>query len=61
VRAAHRRASRSRVRSTSSSRHIRLADGQNIRVDEIGRTASASYHVAQVRGAESRTGTSRTT
>jgi len=30
-----------------------LADGQNIRVDEIGRTASASYHVAQVRGAES--------
>jgi quercetin dioxygenase-like cupin family protein len=30
-----------------------LADGQNIRVDEIGRTTSASYHVAQVRGAES--------
>ena len=30
----------------------RLADGQNIRVDEIGRTATASYHVAQVRGAE---------
>jgi quercetin dioxygenase-like cupin family protein len=30
-----------------------LSDGQNIRVDEIGRTASASYHVAQVRGAES--------
>ena len=30
-----------------------LSDGQNIRADEIGRTASASYHVIQVRGAES--------
>jgi quercetin dioxygenase-like cupin family protein len=29
-----------------------LADGQNIRADEIGRTASGSYHVVQVRGAE---------
>src|SRR5262245_18545674 len=31
----------------------RLSDGQNIRAAEIGRTASASYHVVQVRGAES--------
>jgi quercetin dioxygenase-like cupin family protein len=30
-----------------------LSDGQNIRADEIGRTATASYHVVQVRGAES--------
>ena len=30
-----------------------LPDGHNIRADEIGRTASASYHVIQVRGAES--------
>jgi quercetin dioxygenase-like cupin family protein len=29
-----------------------LADGQNVRADEIGRTASASYHVAQVRVGE---------
>jgi quercetin dioxygenase-like cupin family protein len=29
-----------------------LAAGQNIRVDEIGRTATASYHVVQVRDRE---------
>jgi quercetin dioxygenase-like cupin family protein len=29
-----------------------LAEGQGIRADEIGRTPSASYHVVQVRGAE---------
>ena len=29
-----------------------LASGQNIRADEIGRTATASYHVVQVRGSE---------
>jgi quercetin dioxygenase-like cupin family protein len=29
-----------------------LAAGQDIRTDEIGRTASTSYHVVQVRGAE---------
>src|ERR1051326_2963910 len=29
-----------------------LAAGQNIRADEIGRTATASYHVVQVRGSE---------
>jgi quercetin dioxygenase-like cupin family protein len=29
------------------------ADGQAIRIDEVGRTASASYHVVQVRGSES--------
>ena len=30
-----------------------LAAGQNIRVDEVGRTRSASYHLVQVRGGES--------
>lgn len=30
----------------------RLASGQSIRADEIGRTPTASYHVVQVRGAE---------
>jgi quercetin dioxygenase-like cupin family protein len=30
-----------------------LAPGQNIRADEVGRTASASYHLVQVRGGES--------
>src|SRR5205814_5559824 len=30
-----------------------LADGQTIRADEVGRTASASYHLVQVRGSES--------
>jgi quercetin dioxygenase-like cupin family protein len=30
-----------------------LASGQNIRVDEVGRTRSASYHLVQVRGGES--------
>ena len=29
-----------------------LAPGQNIRADEVGRTATASYHVVQVRGSE---------
>src|SRR5262245_51842435 len=29
-----------------------LAPGQALRLDEVGRTASASWHVAQVRGAE---------
>jgi quercetin dioxygenase-like cupin family protein len=29
------------------------ADGQPIRVDEVGRTASASYHLVQARGSES--------
>jgi quercetin dioxygenase-like cupin family protein len=29
-----------------------LAAGQEIRADEIGRTATTSYHVVQVRGAE---------
>ena len=29
-----------------------LASGQNVRADEIGRTAGASYHVVQVRGGE---------
>jgi quercetin dioxygenase-like cupin family protein len=28
------------------------AEGQPIRIDEVGRTASASYHVVQVRGSE---------
>jgi quercetin dioxygenase-like cupin family protein len=30
-----------------------LAPAQNIRVDEVGRTPSASYHLVQVRGGES--------
>ncbi len=30
-----------------------LGPAQNIRVDEVGRTPSASYHLAQVRGGES--------
>ena len=30
-----------------------LAEGQTIRADEVGRTASASYHLVQVRGSES--------
>jgi len=30
-----------------------LAAGQNIRIDEVGRTRSASYHLVQVRGGES--------
>ena len=30
-----------------------LAAGQAIRADEVGRTASASYHLVQVRGSES--------
>ena len=30
-----------------------LAPGQNIRVDEVGRMRSASYHLVQVRGGES--------
>jgi len=30
-----------------------LAEGQMIRADEVGRTASASYHLVQVRGGES--------
>jgi quercetin dioxygenase-like cupin family protein len=30
-----------------------LAEGQNIRADEVGRSASASYHLVQVRGGES--------
>ena len=30
-----------------------LAPAQNIRADEVGRTASASYHLVQVRGGES--------
>jgi len=29
-----------------------LAEGQTIRADEVGRTASASYHLVQVRGSE---------
>jgi mannose-6-phosphate isomerase-like protein (cupin superfamily) len=29
-----------------------LADGQRIRADEVGRTATASYHVVQIRGSE---------
>jgi quercetin dioxygenase-like cupin family protein len=29
-----------------------IAAGQNIRADELGRTSTASYHVVQVRGAE---------
>jgi mannose-6-phosphate isomerase-like protein (cupin superfamily) len=29
-----------------------LAAGQELRVDEVGRTPSASYHLAQVRGSE---------
>ena len=29
-----------------------LGPGQNIRADEVGRTATASYHVVQVRGSE---------
>ena len=30
-----------------------LAPAQNIRADEVGRTAGASYHLVQVRGGES--------
>jgi hypothetical protein len=30
-----------------------LADGQALRADEIARTPGASYHLVQVRGAES--------
>ena len=30
-----------------------LADGQAIRIDEVGRTAGASYHIVQVRRSES--------
>jgi mannose-6-phosphate isomerase-like protein (cupin superfamily) len=30
-----------------------LAPGQAVRIDEVARTASASYHLAQVRGQES--------
>lgn len=30
-----------------------LAPGQALRADEVGRTATASYHLVQVRGAES--------
>ena len=29
-----------------------LAEGQAIRVDEVGRTPAASYHVVQIRGSE---------
>jgi quercetin dioxygenase-like cupin family protein len=28
------------------------AEGQSIRIDEVGRTAGASYHLVQVRGSE---------